>query len=623
MGKNVSFSVRWDNDGYHHLNYLELFEKYLQKVKHSTGDNYTALCPFHDDHNPSFSFDATSGLWQCFACGEKGNAWQFADRMGDEEWKQKITRAKKKEQARIVEKWKEDADEKTHRELPPPPPKNPALIQVEKKVVNEITYVYHDRDGKELYKKVRYEYEDKTKKFSIDWISQEKKHVLYDLACLQYLAPSDIVEVWFCEGEKCREALLEATESRSDILIFSYSISPEQEIKNSTIEDYLIGRRIVVFADNDETGERKASQIISYAKKYANQIDVIRFSDRERGYDIADYLEEGHSIEEALLLANTEHVSKSIVITDVNAYASKQIEPVPILDELYQIPKGVLSVIAGMGSVGKGYFLLWNMLRWIENYAVAYLSAEDPIHVLEHRLQKLVRMRQKRISTDREYIVPIPQKKPLMFDPLDLQSPTLENLYDAILFYVEQGYEIIIVDPISAFLENEQNNSEVAKFMYHLQKLCVSKNVNIFLSHHVRKRQKNEQIRDKFDMMELVRGASALHSNARFVWFLRRNATRQSAIEVWNVKNSYLPNARDVLIDIFGDMKMTRIWMDGKGHIYMKDMVDFFVFENQKFSDDITIPIDAFQIDRKKENTQDKEGEDENDTEGDDYDILF
>ncbi len=49
-------------------------------------------------------------------------------------------------------------------------------------------------------------------------------------------------------------------------------------------------------------------------------------------------------------------------------------------------------------------------------------------------------------------------------------------------------------------------------------------------------------------------------------------------------------------------------------------MIDFFIFENQKFSDDGTIPIDAVSItDNKKKK---EEIEEEDDDEDEDYGIL-
>lgn len=36
-----------------------------------------ALCPFHDDHNPSMSVDGQRGLYKCFACGAGGDVFNF------------------------------------------------------------------------------------------------------------------------------------------------------------------------------------------------------------------------------------------------------------------------------------------------------------------------------------------------------------------------------------------------------------------------------------------------------------------------------------------------------------------------------------------------------------------
>lgn len=39
-----------------------------------------ALCPLHGEKTPSFTF--TDDLWYCFGCGDGGNAWQLAIRLG-------------------------------------------------------------------------------------------------------------------------------------------------------------------------------------------------------------------------------------------------------------------------------------------------------------------------------------------------------------------------------------------------------------------------------------------------------------------------------------------------------------------------------------------------------------
>src|SRR5215210_5554886 len=43
------------------------------------GTRYTGLCPFHDERTPSFTVDAEHGLYNCFGCGEGGDAIRFVE----------------------------------------------------------------------------------------------------------------------------------------------------------------------------------------------------------------------------------------------------------------------------------------------------------------------------------------------------------------------------------------------------------------------------------------------------------------------------------------------------------------------------------------------------------------
>lgn len=41
------------------------------------GRNYVAVCPFHDDHNPSLSISEEKKIYKCFVCGKGGNVFNF------------------------------------------------------------------------------------------------------------------------------------------------------------------------------------------------------------------------------------------------------------------------------------------------------------------------------------------------------------------------------------------------------------------------------------------------------------------------------------------------------------------------------------------------------------------
>ena len=60
------------------LNRVNIVEIISDQVSLSkNGRNYIGLCPFHHEKTPSFTVFAESGRYQCFGCGEKGDAITF------------------------------------------------------------------------------------------------------------------------------------------------------------------------------------------------------------------------------------------------------------------------------------------------------------------------------------------------------------------------------------------------------------------------------------------------------------------------------------------------------------------------------------------------------------------
>lgn len=55
-------------------------------------DEFKAVCPFHDDKNPSFFVNADNGLWHCFGCGESGNLINFTMRINNESYSKSMKR---------------------------------------------------------------------------------------------------------------------------------------------------------------------------------------------------------------------------------------------------------------------------------------------------------------------------------------------------------------------------------------------------------------------------------------------------------------------------------------------------------------------------------------------------
>ena len=58
------------------IDYDSYYKSHI-KVVRERGDERDCLCPFHQDSNPSFNYNARTGLWICHACGARGDIFQF------------------------------------------------------------------------------------------------------------------------------------------------------------------------------------------------------------------------------------------------------------------------------------------------------------------------------------------------------------------------------------------------------------------------------------------------------------------------------------------------------------------------------------------------------------------
>ncbi len=56
-------------------NIVEVIGQHL--ALHKAGRNYTALCPFHNDTNPSLMISSEKQIYKCFVCGAGGNVFTF------------------------------------------------------------------------------------------------------------------------------------------------------------------------------------------------------------------------------------------------------------------------------------------------------------------------------------------------------------------------------------------------------------------------------------------------------------------------------------------------------------------------------------------------------------------
>ena len=63
------------NDVRNSANIVDVIGHYIPLVK--KGKSFSALCPFHDDHDPSLSISEDKQIYKCFVCGNGGNVFTF------------------------------------------------------------------------------------------------------------------------------------------------------------------------------------------------------------------------------------------------------------------------------------------------------------------------------------------------------------------------------------------------------------------------------------------------------------------------------------------------------------------------------------------------------------------
>lgn len=54
---------------------VDVISHYIQV--HRSGKNYKAICPFHNDHDPSLTINPEKKIYKCFVCGNGGNVFTF------------------------------------------------------------------------------------------------------------------------------------------------------------------------------------------------------------------------------------------------------------------------------------------------------------------------------------------------------------------------------------------------------------------------------------------------------------------------------------------------------------------------------------------------------------------
>ena len=54
---------------------VDVISTYINVIK--KGNSFVAVCPFHNDKNPSLQISRSKQIYKCFSCGAGGNVFTF------------------------------------------------------------------------------------------------------------------------------------------------------------------------------------------------------------------------------------------------------------------------------------------------------------------------------------------------------------------------------------------------------------------------------------------------------------------------------------------------------------------------------------------------------------------
>ena len=202
---------------------IQNFLTHFNRVKHTRDNQYMAQCPSHDDRNNSLSikYDEHNNtiLVNCHA-GCRAN--EILEKVG----------------LKMKDLYNNN--------------------EIKTEAVSTITYKYYDENGEYLYKKVRTDYSDKSKKIYFEKPNGEKttqgiKRVLYNLP---EVIKAD--KVYIVEGEKCADAI-----NKLGLVATTLACGANSKWSDKFTK-YFKNKQVIIIPDNDKPGMMYAENIKSH-----------------------------------------------------------------------------------------------------------------------------------------------------------------------------------------------------------------------------------------------------------------------------------------------------------------------------------------------------------------------
>ena len=258
------------------LDVQSFYSRAIPSIKWNGKAEGLGLCPFHEDHNPSFSANRETGKFHCFACSKSGSVFDFymAQHGGDFRGAVDALALEAGVEVQGTAKKKGTA---------------PALGKL------VATYDYTDEAGTLLYQAVRYDpktFRQRRPDGKGGWIWNLDGVRLVPYRLPEVLKAKSVIVV---EGEKDADALkawgLSATTNAQGA-----------EKWRQEYSEHFKGRRVVILPDNDEPGRKHAKAVARSLHEVAEIVRVVELPGLPHKGDVSDWIKAGGTKEQLVEL---------------------------------------------------------------------------------------------------------------------------------------------------------------------------------------------------------------------------------------------------------------------------------------------------------------------------------
>ncbi|MCK6161403.1 AAA family ATPase [Corynebacterium simulans] len=238
---------------------------------------------------------------------------------------------------------------------------------------------------------------------------------LYGLGTLENEGP-----VYVVEGEKDADTAAHVWHAAAVTQAQGASTSPER-----ASWEPLADREVVIIADNDAPGRKRADKVFTYLTGMSPRPKSIIIKTAKEGKDLSDHIAAGHTADE-LVDQGAKIGRRRVKLTPATSIKTETIDWV--IDQW--IPAGMLTLLAGREGIGKSTIACdWVSMLSKKGVKCAYLNSEDSrSYTVKPRLQAAganldnVFFIDVETETGNEGHLTLPQDTNLLFDELDDQG---------------------------------------------------------------------------------------------------------------------------------------------------------------------------------------------------------